>query len=99
METKMVGAGGFEPPYTRSKVLCLTAWPRPSNQRIMPQAIAIERFDRIGHTRKTAADRGRLSRCMPGACGLHVAGSGDHPDARSSRENVAGPGPPWQGAT
>src|SRR5204863_8903319 len=28
----MAGAGGFEPPDARSKVSCLTAWPRPTNR-------------------------------------------------------------------
>src|SRR5262245_15113889 len=30
---KMAGAGGFEPPYAGAKVPCLTAWPRPTNER------------------------------------------------------------------
>src|SRR6185369_14305102 len=30
---KLAGAGGFEPPDPRSKVSCLTAWPRPTNER------------------------------------------------------------------
>src|SRR5260221_5193962 len=30
---EMAGAGGFEPPYARAKVSCLTAWPRPTNER------------------------------------------------------------------
>src|SRR6516164_7686629 len=31
--SKMAGAGGFEPPYAGAKVSCLTAWPRPTNER------------------------------------------------------------------
>src|SRR6185436_10499312 len=31
--TALVGAGGFEPPNTGSKVPRLTAWPRPSTER------------------------------------------------------------------
>src|SRR5262245_62399225 len=30
---KMAGAGGFEPPNAGAKVPCLTAWPRPTNER------------------------------------------------------------------
>ena len=30
---ELAGAGGFEPPYARAKVSCLTAWPRPTNER------------------------------------------------------------------
>src|SRR5207247_5561285 len=33
---KMAGAGGFEPPDARSKVSCLTAWPRPTNRTGFP---------------------------------------------------------------
>ena len=30
---EVAGAGGFEPPNARAKVSCLTAWPRPTNER------------------------------------------------------------------
>src|SRR5439155_5462751 len=33
---RMAGAGGFEPPDARSKVSCLTAWPRPTNRTGFP---------------------------------------------------------------
>jgi hypothetical protein len=33
---RLAGAGGFEPPYARSKVSCLTAWPRPTNRTGFP---------------------------------------------------------------
>ena len=33
---KLAGAGGFEPPDARSKVSCLTTWPRPTNRTGFP---------------------------------------------------------------
>ena len=33
---RLAGAGGFEPPDARSKVSCLTAWPRPTNRTGFP---------------------------------------------------------------
>src|SRR5690242_20353622 len=37
---EMAGAGGFEPPDARSKVSCLTAWPRPTNRTGFPSRTA-----------------------------------------------------------
>jgi hypothetical protein len=33
---RLAGAGGFEPPDARSKVSCLTTWPRPTNRTGFP---------------------------------------------------------------
>jgi hypothetical protein len=38
---RLAGAGGFEPPYARAKVSCLTAWPRPTNRTGFPSRSAL----------------------------------------------------------
>src|SRR5262249_11972798 len=70
----MAGAGGFEPPDARSKVSCLTAWPRPTNRTGFPSRSVPRRGrgDGRGPREETAGEK-------PGKCSGPLGGTSTWP--------------------
>src|SRR5262249_38542997 len=82
---KMAGAGGFEPPYAGAKVPCLTAWPRPTNERGFRHGPPPEEHGGVKAAGPENSRVGKAARRLPGAreqrqpqVGWGPAGSGPH---------------------
>src|SRR5439155_3741671 len=87
---RMAGAGGFEPPDARSKVSCLTTWPRPTNRTGFPSRSGLRESGvmAIGpkerHAEKPGESSGVRGRSQPWPAG-HGAPRGN------GRTDPAGP--------